>query len=944
MQDPGEPSRLALYGTYGLLTTNDAGKTWGHVCEAATGPFAGEAPLLEILAGGRLLLSSETALRGSTFPACDWRGLLEPELPNTVQDITREPTSDGGLLALLNEPDVSVGFRAAWSRSSDGGESWTGSARVPAEILAQGLTIDVAPSRPERVYLSGLDAERNGVLARSDDAGTTWHGFAIAGTGADEPPYLAQIDSARRKPSLRAHGYFEGIPGQLQPDDALLFSADGGTSFVRVVSRRAKLLGFALSPDGETLLLGYGDPVLFAYTVEPEQTGLYRLRMSDLIASPETAAAKLEKIYAGSVTCLRWTEHGLFACLAQAERGFEVGRANDAEFSLSDAQPFTPLLDLKKLAPLACAAESTASVCSSDLNTGWPAVCAKLGADCAATGGDSAEPKPQATDAAGCGCRVVAFSGGTAERRLGAHFWLILGIFGLASHRRRSRCAARPDTKRGVTRNLATGRAAWLMAAGLALMACGSGCAAGPAATTSGGQSTATGGANAGSGTQTAGNGTSTGGVSSTSGASSGGANGAGSPGAGNDAGGSGGGSGGMRPTASCSDAVLRTGPPAGKEALKTEPIDTKFPFSTHWMGRFNENPAAVGITGMADFDHDGDLDFASGQRGGQMQWWEYCSPDHWAQHVVGTGHNSPGGGNAVDVDGDGWVDLIAGDSWYKNPQTPQPSTNWPRHSVGVAGAEDIAVGDIDGDGKQDVVWVWDQIDAQWRKPGADPTAAWPLGAAFQYRQTQGGFIGDVDGDGKNDVLVGKQYWYKNVDGKGTMWQTVNFPNAFDDSPLTTMGDLDGDGDLDFAMCTHFGNRVAWFENADGKGTTMTMHAVATGKNKLHAIFALDFDNDGDLDIYSARAPGRLGFGKTRRQGSVHRARGVEHRARARRARGDVDCDGDLDIVGKPWGEGEAEPRDHIYLKNELVEKGGKAVFTRPKGEVWHPTEQRQCP
>lgn len=492
-------------------------------------------------------------------------------------------------------------------------------------------------------------------------------------------------------------------------------------------------------------------------------------------------------------------------------------------------------------------------------------------------------------------------------------------------------------------RPLGSGRAAWLVTSWL-LAACGNGAGPEQPATTTGGQtSTPTAGA-AGTTTPTGGSNASTAG-SGTGGAEPSGGGSTASAGASPTAGTATGGSS-TKPPSTCSDATLRTGPPAGKEALKTEPTDAKFPFSTHWMGRFSENPAAVGITGMADFDHDGDLDFASGQRGGGMQWWEYCSPDHWAQHVVGTGHNSPGGGNAVDVDGDGWVDLIAGDSWYKNPQTPRTTMNWERHTVGVSGAEDIAVGDIDGDGKQDVVWVWDQIDAQWRKPGADPAAPWPLGAAFQYRQTQGGFVGDVDGDGKNDVLVGKQYWYKNVDGKGTQWQTVNFPNTFDDSPLTTMGDLDGDGDLDFAMCTHFGNRVAWFENADGEGTSMTMHPVATGKNKLHAIFALDFDNDGDLDIYSGESTGTAWIWENTDGKGTFMEHAVSSTSRGHDARvGDVDCDGDLDIVGKPWGEGEAEPRDHIYLKNELVERGGKAVFVRPKGEVWHATEQRMfCP
>ena len=492
-------------------------------------------------------------------------------------------------------------------------------------------------------------------------------------------------------------------------------------------------------------------------------------------------------------------------------------------------------------------------------------------------------------------------------------------------------------------RHLRDGRAAWLLSCCVQL-ACGSNAPAAGTQTPSGGQSATpgAGGTSGAAATTSGGTTTGTGGLSN-AGASAGGTISAGGT---TQAGAGGNGSGGMRPAATCTDAVLRTAPPAGKEALKTEPIDVKFPFSTHWMGRFNDNPAAVGITGMADFDHDGDLDFASGQRGGQMQWWEYCSPDHWSQHVVGTGHNSPGGGNAVDVDGDGFVDLIAGDSWYKNPQTPRTSMNWERHGVGVAGAEDVAIGDIDGDGKQDVVWVWDQIDPQWRKPGADPTMTWPLGASFANRQTQGGFVGDVDGDGDNDVLVGKQYWYRNTDGTGKAWETVNFPNAFDDSPLTTMGDIDGDGDLDFAMCTHFGARMAWFENVDGKGTMITMHLVAMGKNKLHSVFALDFDNDGDLDIYSGESSGTAWIWENTDGKGTFIEHAVSSTSRGHDARvGDVDCDGDLDIVGKPWGEGDAEPRDHIYLKNELVEKGGKAVFARPPGEVWHPTEQRMyCP
>jgi hypothetical protein len=91
-------------------------------------------------------------------------------------------------------------------------------------------------------------------------------------------------------------------------------------------------------------------------------------------------------------------------------------------------------------------------------------------------------------------------------------------------------------------------------------------------------------------------------------------------------AGGASGGSGGA--TQACSEMPVRTGPPAGKEAWRTDPLDTRFPFEGHWMGVFSSNPIRIGDVSLADFDHDGDLDFASGQRqdtpgGGEMLWWE---------------------------------------------------------------------------------------------------------------------------------------------------------------------------------------------------------------------------------------------------------------------------------------------------------------------------------
>lgn len=399
VQEASEPARLALYGTYGLMTSADAGQSWQYICEGATGPFAGEAPLLELLPGGRLVLSTETGLRGSELPACTWRGLLEPALPNAVLDITRSPESESTLWALISEPEINVGFHSAVQRSDDGGESWSATERVPGDLLARGATIDVAPSRAERVYLSGLNALGSGVLLRSDDRAQTWQAFAVPGTTSTSLPYIAAVDPDSPDRLYLRSDTLELNDGEVQPNDALFFSDDGGVNVTRVFSRRAKLLGFALSPDGQTIALGYGDPVLFSYTVGPDQVGLYRARLADLLSGTSPAAA-FEKVFAGNVTCLRWTTQGLYACLSQAEQGFELGRADDAEFSLDVEQPFEPLLDLRQVLPLSCGRETSAATCVSDANYGWPFVCTKLSADCSygqgsgGAGGEPSEPAP----------------------------------------------------------------------------------------------------------------------------------------------------------------------------------------------------------------------------------------------------------------------------------------------------------------------------------------------------------------------------------------------------------------------------------------------------------------------------------------------------------------------------------------------------------------------
>jgi len=100
-------------------------------------------------------------------------------------------------------------------------------------------------------------------------------------------------------------------------------------------------------------------------------------------------------------------------------------------------------------------------------------------------------------------------------------------------------------------------------------------------------------------------------------------------------------GGGGAGPSGGCSQPI-RNGVMPGKESFTVlTPSDTRFPFTKHWVGEFSADPRFIGGESLTDLDHDGDLDYAIGQRtdiGGGMVWFEYCGADQWVRHAVGTG------------------------------------------------------------------------------------------------------------------------------------------------------------------------------------------------------------------------------------------------------------------------------------------------------------------
>lgn len=359
---------------------------------------------------------------------------------------------------------------------------------------------------------------------------------------------------------------------------------------------------------------------------------------------------------------------------------------------------------------------------------------------------------------------------------------------------------------------------------------------------------------------------------------------------------------------------------------------DDDFPqFSCHEIAKVGWS---MGQTSLVDIDKDGDLDWVVGQSG-KMWWFEYEGPDKWLQHDLGSGARTDVGGCAFDIDGDGWIDQVSGTAWYRNTGKPRTEVFQCYENGGISCHDDVAA-DIDGDGRLDVVACSNDkahVAVVWYTIPNPPTKKWiahEVGEGIHGGVDPRG-VGDLDGDGDNDIVRGNA-WFENADGRGTKWKTHealvpaggNRADRYGLALKTWVCDMDRDGDNDVveaeADCTD--GRVFWMEN-EGQGRTWRYHQISpehTGQD-FHSLALADFDNDGDLDVFSgggplsamshkcfiwANADGKGGQWQDHLILSGKRC----HEAKA----ADVDGDGDIDICTKPW-----RGNEHLFLQNKLA-------------------------
>lgn len=295
----------------------------------------------------------------------------------------------------------------------------------------------------------------------------------------------------------------------------------------------------------------------------------------------------------------------------------------------------------------------------------------------------------------------------------------------------------------------------------------------------------------------------------------------------------------------------------------KAEPKETVSKnFEMHRLNDFYYGWCAAG----GDINHDGVADVVAGP-------FYFLGPEYTVRHEFTaartynpSNHFAQAMVNFVyDYTGDGWDDILVVDQrpiyLYVNPRGE--SRRWDRHLVVAQASTEIELfKDIDGDGKPDVLFGGDGSMSYAKPDPANPTGPWVVRKISERGQVNahGMGVGDINGDGRMDVVAARGWWEQPAVASQEPWpfHASSFGNG---GAEMAVYDVNGDGlnDVVTALAAH-GWGLAWFEQKRAAGAiSFVQHHIMgdfSAKNagnvtfsELHGSTFADMDGDGIPDF-----------------------------------------------------------------------------------------------
>lgn len=280
-----------------------------------------------------------------------------------------------------------------------------------------------------------------------------------------------------------------------------------------------------------------------------------------------------------------------------------------------------------------------------------------------------------------------------------------------------------------------------------------------------------------------------------------------------------------------------------------------------------------------------------------------------FTEHVVDSFDS--GGVFAGDLDGDGWVDIVATSrtsnivNWYKNNGDGTFTTNLLTNKPGL-GPRAVDIVDINNNGKLDVVLASDlDSTVYWFENDGVGDFTEHVGATGMSNANSI-VATDMDNDTDIDLVISsyglfgtsdlvsflenngsqnftninvlsqnsfilnaypihissntlKDIVVANTVEDQLLWFKQNANHTFTEQAAIAIGvdgitglfavNLDGDNDMDILTASQNDNKIIWHENIN---QSFVQHVISSSVDGAYAVYAADFDFDNDIDVVSA--------------------------------------------------------------------------------------------